>query len=249
MLICFYRNGEILTKHLDVPVEEIDCWNCVVLRLEKKKQNDVLSNYPTCANDLAYVTSCQDYALYCAEEVFRGATRKFASRQHLNRTHCQYQALMNDAKEEYCGIMNEAVKDLEHGKPKEYIKLSSSSFVYDRISRATATDVSCKCHEKKMAAFSDSSINAKKRLNATEPKLDNNNKADAKESKLGQKSKLSSRHSESYLIYLNDLSGLRVHDSYRFLLDVFSRRILIRPFELHEFVTYVETMLFVDPSL
>ena len=207
-----------------------------MLRLEKKKENDVLRNYPRCENDLSYLESCENYSLYCAEEVFRGANRHFASRQKLNNMHSQYRACMSDAKEEYYEIMKEAVRDLEQGKPKEFRKLSSSSFVYDSIPRADAIDTSCSCHRNKLSAVSRS-------------KSRGNNGSAMIGTALGERLEPSSKKTDTYLIYLNDLSGLKAHDSYKFLLDVFSRRILLKSVELHEFVTYVESMLFVDPTL
>lgn len=214
--ICSRRNGNLLKKYLDVPVDDVDCWDCIMLRLEKKKQTDVRRIYPRCENDLTYITNCTNYAMYCAEEVLRGSDN-LASRQCMHDAHSTFKACMSGAKEEYYGIMNEAVRELESGRPEQFRKLSSSSFVYDCISQAAGTDISCKCQ---------------------------------KRNKLGSKTQaLSDHNKDSYLIYLNDLSGLKVHDSYRFVLDVFSRRIEIKSVELHEFITYVETMLFVDPSL
>ena len=204
-----------------------------MLRLEKKKENDVINNYPRCENDLSYLESCENYSLYCADEIFRGTNRHFASRQKLNTMHSQYRACLSDAKEEYYEIMKEAVRDLEQGTPKEFRKLSSSSFVYDNIPRADTVDTSCKCHRNKLSAVARSKSH------------DGSAMAGAA---LGERNESSSKETDTYLIYLNDLSGLKVHNSYKFLLDVFSRRILLRSAELHDFVTYVETMLFVDPT-
>ena len=235
-IFCFYRNGDLLTKYLDVPVEEIDCWNCIMLRLEKKRKNDVVKNYPKCESDLSYLQSCESYALYCSEEVLRDVNSMFTSRQKLNCMHSQYRACLNDAKEEYYRIMKEAVVDLEEGKAKEFIKLSPCSFVYDHIPRVEAIDASCNCRQRSGSIVLSSGSNE-------------NSSCTMAGKGLGQGSEPRSKTRDTYSIYLNDISGLKVHDSYRYLLDVFSRRILIRPVELQEFVTYVETMLFVDPTL
>jgi len=229
------RNGGILTKYLDVPVEEIDCWHCIVLRLEKKKRHDIENNYPTCEKDLPYLQSNENYALYCAEEIFRDANKQFASRQKPWNIHSQYKACMSDAREEYYTIMKEAVADLEHGTPFEFRKLSSSSFVYEHIPRAEAIDISCRCHRSNRSA-------------APSSKLDDIIESGEMKNTIGLRADPSPKNKDNYLIYLNDLSGLKVHDSYRFLLDIFARRIQIKEVELHDYVTYVETLLFVDAA-
>lgn len=194
----------------------------MMLRLEKKKQYDVLFYNPKCESDLSYVNDCKDYAMYCTEEIFRGATGQLASRTHLNSTRVQSKACMNDAKEEYYGIMSEAVRELENGKEKEFRKLSSTSFVYDHISKEESTDISCKCRKKRQDTVTQRGSESDDGIDVVVPDND------------------------SYLVYLNDLSGLKVHDCYGFLLDVVSRRLNIKSVELQEFVAYVETMLFVD---
>ena len=206
-----------------------------MLRLEKKKQRDIRSNYPRCEKDLSYLQSYDNYALYCAEEIFRDANKQFASRQKLWDIHSQYKACMSDAKEEYYKIMKEAVADLEYGTPLKYRKLSPSSFVYDHIPRAEAIDISCRCHRSNRPA-------------APSSELDDMIGSDQMKNGVGQRFAHSLKNKDTYPIYLNDFSGLKVHDSYRFLLDIFSRRIQVKAVELHDYVTYAETLLFVDAA-
>ena len=201
----------------------MECWNCIAVRLEHKQAEDIRYNYPTSERDLCYITDFRNYATFCSEDIYKEAPGRRASKQKPGNIHSQYRACMTEAKEEYAQMMKQAVSDLEGERPKEFQKLPPSSFVYDKVPIRERSDIgsdSCKCHWK---------------TNQTE-----------KMSNKDAKTKKAQEVEDSYLIYLNDFSGLNFHDSYKFLLGICSRRILLRPSEMHDYVTYVETLLFVD---
>ena len=141
----------------------------------------------------------------------------------------------------YADIMTEAVDDLNTGKPIELAKLSCSSFIYKRIETGQSENVSCKCGA--MVKNGESLL----KKNSKDIQIGCNDEAGNTKENLVNKgvSKEDRSAIGSYLIYLDDLSNLNVHDSYRFLLNICADRIFLRPNEMHYYVQQVECMLFV----
>ncbi|XP_065052707.1 TATA box-binding protein-associated factor RNA polymerase I subunit B-like [Rhopilema esculentum] len=212
------RSGRIIEKFLDVPRETLECWNCIALRLEKKKSLDVQNNYTSCEKDLSYIGDCRNYARYCSEVIYKDEIGDFVSKIKDGNVLLRLKACTNRAKKEYAEIFNRTVDSLEKGKQVKFERPSASSFVFEPITldeEEYIANVSCKC--------SKPDLKTKRKTNS--PVKDNKS---------------------SYLIYYDDLMGLRFHDWYRFLLDICARRILLTMSELQEFVAFVESILFVD---
>eukprot|EP00794_Sanderia_malayensis_P003597 gene3597-4104_t len=237
---CKEREGIINnSSYLDVPTDTLECWGCIALRLHKNRQEFIRSNFVRKDEDLKlFEKDCREYALFCSEEIYKCAGD--SQRSRVQRHHSQFKACQEAVKKKYVDIMSCAVEDLEHGPMKSSSgKPKPTSFVLRRLDNGDLENVFCHCKAKQRVEARD------ERHKVAVADIKSVFRSSKKDELEGRFEKEDSKTSGSYIIYFDDLSGLNVHDSYRFLLSICAERILLTINEMHEHVCQVESMLFV----
>ena len=243
------RNGKLNDCLLDVSPDSLECWGCIALRLHRKRRIAVQESYPNKEEDLHFIKSCEVYSLFSFKEIFQNSSDIVGCIKPGNLS-AKTRTCWKAAKDEYSSIMHDALNDLEKGNVKEATMLRSSSFVYEHFGEKNLVKNSfCQCKvERSSQAESMEVFDAIHKgvgVNADEM-VEGNDADQIEEGDDADQIEEGDNDLASYLIYCNDLSGLKAHDSYKFLISVCAERILVRSSEMHEFVTFVESMLFVD---